>query len=86
VDLLREPARGRLALVATPLVVGESRREQTGARFDLAGAAQADALAGGYQRGLLVAAGIALANLVAGVFTAPRIKPDAALVAEAAAA
>jgi EmrB/QacA subfamily drug resistance transporter len=50
------------------------------------GVAQADALAGGYQRGLLVAAGIALANLVVGVFTAPRIKPDAALVAEAAAA
>jgi hypothetical protein len=41
---------------------------------------------GGYQRGLLVAAPIALANLVVGVCTAPRVKPDAALVAEAAAA
>jgi hypothetical protein len=34
---------------------------------------------------LLVAAGIAVANLLVGAVRAPRIKPDAALVAEATA-
>lgn len=52
----------------------------------VAGAAQADALAAGFERGLLIAAGLAVANLVVGAVRAPRIKPDAALVAEATAA
>jgi EmrB/QacA subfamily drug resistance transporter len=51
-----------------------------------AGAAQPDALAAGFQRGMLVAAGLAVANLLIGAIRAPRITPDAALVAEAAAA
>jgi EmrB/QacA subfamily drug resistance transporter len=50
-----------------------------------AGAAQPEALAAGFERGLLVAAGLAVANLVVGAVRAPRIKPDAALVAEATA-
>ena len=50
-----------------------------------AGAAQPEALAAGFERGLLVAAGLAVANLIVGAVRAPRIKPDAALVAEATA-
>ena len=50
------------------------------------GAAQPDALAAGFQRGMLVVAGLAVANLLIGAVRAPRITPDAALVAEAAAA
>jgi predicted MFS family arabinose efflux permease len=50
-----------------------------------AGVAQPEALAQGFERGLLVAAGLAVANLVVGAVRAPRIKPDAALVAEATA-
>jgi predicted MFS family arabinose efflux permease len=49
------------------------------------GAAPAHALAAGYDRGLLVAAAIAVLNLVLGVLRAPRITPDAAIVAEATA-
>jgi EmrB/QacA subfamily drug resistance transporter len=49
------------------------------------GMARPEALAAGFQRGLLVAAAIAALNLVLGIFTAPRVRPDAALVAEAAA-
>src|SRR3954452_6502648 len=48
------------------------------------GASQPDALAAGYDRGLLVAAGLTVVNLAIGVLRAPRITPDAALVAEAA--
>jgi EmrB/QacA subfamily drug resistance transporter len=48
-----------------------------------AGAAQADALAQGFERGLLIAAGLAVLNLLVGAVRAPRIKPDAAMVAEA---
>ena len=51
-----------------------------------AGASQADALASGFERGLLIAAGLAIANLAVGIIRAPHIKPDPALVAEAAAA
>ena len=51
-----------------------------------AGAAQPDALAAGFQRGMLIVAGLAVANLLIGAIRAPRITPDAALVAEAAAA
>jgi EmrB/QacA subfamily drug resistance transporter len=47
------------------------------------GASQPAALAEGFQRGLYVAAGIALVNLVVGAFRAPRIRPDEAIVAEA---
>jgi EmrB/QacA subfamily drug resistance transporter len=50
-----------------------------------AGVAQPEALAQGFERGLLVAAGLAVANLVVGAVRAPKIKPDAQLVAEAAA-
>jgi len=50
------------------------------------GAAQADALAGGFERGMLIAGGLAIANLLIGAVRAPRIKPDAEMVAEAAAA
>ena len=50
------------------------------------GASQPDALAAGFERGILVAAGIAVVNLFIGAIRAPSIKPDAALVAEAAAA
>jgi EmrB/QacA subfamily drug resistance transporter len=50
-----------------------------------AGAAQPEALAAGFERGLMVAAGLAVANLIVGAVRAPRIKPDAALVAEATA-
>jgi EmrB/QacA subfamily drug resistance transporter len=49
------------------------------------GAAQSDALAAGFERGMLIAAGLALLNLVVGAVRAPRIKPDPALVAEAVA-
>ena len=48
-----------------------------------AGAAQADALAAGFERGMLIAGGLAIANLLVGAVRAPRIKPDAAMVAEA---
>src|SRR3954468_11821692 len=51
-----------------------------------AGAAQPDALAAGFRRGMLVVAGLAVANLLIGAIRAPRITPDAALVAEATAA
>ena len=47
------------------------------------GATQPVALAEGFQRGLYVAAGIALLNLVVGALRAPRIVPDDAVVAEA---
>jgi hypothetical protein len=47
------------------------------------GAAQPDALAAGFERGLMIAAGLAILNLAIGAVRAPRIKPDAALVAEA---
>jgi predicted MFS family arabinose efflux permease len=47
------------------------------------GASQPVALADGFQRGLYVAAGIALVNLVIGALRAPRITPDEAVVAEA---
>jgi EmrB/QacA subfamily drug resistance transporter len=50
------------------------------------GAPQPDALAAGFDRGMLVAVGLAVANLLVGAVRAPRIKPDAALVAEATAA
>ena len=50
------------------------------------GATQPDALAAGFERGIIVAAGLAVANLLVGAVRAPRIRPDAALVAEAAAA
>jgi EmrB/QacA subfamily drug resistance transporter len=50
------------------------------------GASQPHALAAGYDRGLLVAAAITVVNLAIGVLRAPRITPDAALVAEATAA
>ena len=49
------------------------------------GAAQTDALAAGFERGMLIAAGLALVNLLVGAVRAPRIKPDAAIVAEAVA-
>lgn len=48
-----------------------------------AGATQPEALAAGFERGLLIAAGLAVANLLIGAVRAPRIKPDPALVAEA---
>jgi predicted MFS family arabinose efflux permease len=47
------------------------------------GATQPQALADGFERGLYVAAGIALLNLLVGVFRAPRITPEEAVVAEA---
>ena len=47
------------------------------------GASQPVALADGFQRGLYVAAGIALVNLVVGALRAPRITPDEAIIAEA---
>jgi hypothetical protein len=50
-----------------------------------AGASQTDALASGFQRGMLVAAGLAVLNLLVGAVRAPHIKPDPALVAEAVA-
>ena len=50
------------------------------------GMTQPDALAAGFQRGMLVAAGLAVLNLLVGAVGAPRIKPAPALVAEAAAA
>src|SRR4051794_12755108 len=50
------------------------------------GAAQPDALAAGFDRGMLVVAGLAVANLLVGTVRAPRIKPDAALVTQATAA
>ena len=49
------------------------------------GATQPEALAAGFERGMLVAAGIAVVNLLVGAVRAPRIKPDASLVAEATA-
>jgi EmrB/QacA subfamily drug resistance transporter len=45
----------------------------------------ADALTAGFQRGLLVAAVLAVANLVLALAAAPRVRPSAELVAEAAA-
>src|SRR3954470_18705006 len=50
-----------------------------------AGATQPQALADGFERGMIVAAGLAVANLVVGAVRAPRVKPDPALVAEATA-
>jgi predicted MFS family arabinose efflux permease len=50
------------------------------------GMTQPDALAAGFERGMLVAAGLAILNLLVGAARAPRVKPDPALVAEAAAA
>jgi EmrB/QacA subfamily drug resistance transporter len=50
-----------------------------------AGASQPQALADGFERGMIVAAGLAVLNLLVGAVRAPHIKPDAALVAEAAA-
>jgi EmrB/QacA subfamily drug resistance transporter len=50
-----------------------------------AGASQPQALADGFERGMLVAAGLAVLNLLVGAVRAPHIKPDAALVAEAVA-
>jgi EmrB/QacA subfamily drug resistance transporter len=50
------------------------------------GMTQPHALAAGFERGMLVAAGLAVLNLLLGVVAARRIKPDPALVAEAAAA
>jgi EmrB/QacA subfamily drug resistance transporter len=47
------------------------------------GAARPDALASGFDRGLLIATALAVVNLVVGVLRAPRILPDAAQVAEA---
>ncbi|WP_037494819.1 MFS transporter [Solirubrobacter soli] len=49
------------------------------------GATQPQALADGFERGIMVAAGIAVLNLLVGAVRAPRIKPDAAMVAEATA-
>jgi EmrB/QacA subfamily drug resistance transporter len=49
------------------------------------GAAQPEALAAGFERGMLIAAGLAVLNLLVGAVRAPRIKPDAALVAGAVA-
>jgi EmrB/QacA subfamily drug resistance transporter len=49
------------------------------------GAAPPHALAAGYDRGLLVAAAIAILNLALGVLRAPRIRPDATIIAEATA-
>ncbi len=43
------------------------------------------ALTGGFQRGLLIAAGFAVANLLVSI-ASPRLKPDAEIVAAAAAA
>jgi EmrB/QacA subfamily drug resistance transporter len=50
------------------------------------GMTQSDALAAGFERGMVVAAGLAVLNLLIGAVRAPRIKPDPALVPEAAAA
>jgi EmrB/QacA subfamily drug resistance transporter len=47
------------------------------------GASQTVALADGFQRGLYVAAAIAVLNLVVGALGAPRLKPDAQLMREA---
>jgi predicted MFS family arabinose efflux permease len=49
------------------------------------GATPPHALAAGYDRGLLIAAAITILNLALGVLRAPRIRPDAAIVAEATA-
>jgi EmrB/QacA subfamily drug resistance transporter len=49
------------------------------------GMTQLDAQAAGFERGILVAAGLAVLNLIVGAVGAPRINPDPALVAEAAA-
>jgi EmrB/QacA subfamily drug resistance transporter len=46
------------------------------------GASQGVSLSEGFQRGLYVAAGLAVLNLVVGALTAPRVKPEAAVVAE----
>jgi hypothetical protein len=46
------------------------------------GAAQIDALVAGFERGMPIAARLALLKLLVGAVRAPRIKPDAALVAE----
>lgn len=44
------------------------------------GMTQPDALAAGFKRGMLVAAGLGVLNLLVGAVRAPRIKPDPALV------
>src|SRR5215216_1215611 len=46
-----------------------------------AGASKPEALASGFERGMLVAAGLAMLNLIVGAVRAPRVKPDPALVA-----
>jgi hypothetical protein len=51
-----------------------------------AGGSTADALTAGFQRGLLVACLLAVANLVLALVAAPRVRPDAELLAEASAA
>jgi EmrB/QacA subfamily drug resistance transporter len=50
------------------------------------GASQAVSLTEGFQRGLYVAAGLAVVNIVVGAFTARSVKPTEAAVLEAAAA
>jgi hypothetical protein len=50
-----------------------------------AGASQSDALVAGFHRGLLIAAAFAAVNLLASI-PAPRLKPDAEQLLEAAAA
>jgi EmrB/QacA subfamily drug resistance transporter len=47
------------------------------------GAPQREALSAGFERGLQVAAGLAVANLVLAVVAAPRLRPDAEAVAAA---
>ena len=47
------------------------------------GASQPEALTAGFERGLQVAAGLAVANLVLAVITAPRLRPDAEAVVAA---
>jgi EmrB/QacA subfamily drug resistance transporter len=48
-----------------------------------AGASRTHALSAGFERGLLVAALLAAANVVVGLIAAPRMRPDAEAVAEA---
>jgi EmrB/QacA subfamily drug resistance transporter len=47
------------------------------------GASQPEALTAGFERGLQVAAGLAVANVVLAVLAAPRLRPDAEAVAAA---